>query len=138
MDVLRARNLPLVYSPEVDFSESRLGIHPSQVSESLVEGKNMLKQGVIRRIGDGRETHLWNHNWSSGRVITKSTGYLLSDRHIVCLFEPKRKTKVDLRAMLVPQRTRRRTGPSFGRRRCPPMLMCLIRAFYIIYSDSYD
>jgi hypothetical protein len=33
------------------------------VWRSLCEGRDILKQGLIRRIGDGEYTHIWNTNW---------------------------------------------------------------------------
>ena len=40
-----------------------LGPHPSQVWRSLLEGRDILELGIIRRIGTGAETHIWNDNW---------------------------------------------------------------------------
>lgn len=62
-ETLSARILKVVYFPDGEFLDAQAGKHPSQVWHSIVEGKDMLKQGLIRRIGDGSTTHAWNHNW---------------------------------------------------------------------------
>ena len=28
-----------------------------------MEGRAILSQGIIRRIGDGQDTNIWSHNW---------------------------------------------------------------------------
>lgn len=60
---LSARILKAVYYPQSDLLETELGSHPSQVWRAIFEGTNVLKQGLIRRIGNGQSTHIWNQNW---------------------------------------------------------------------------
>jgi hypothetical protein len=60
---LSARILKSVYYPSIDFLEANLGTHPYQVWRALVEGRDAMKQGLIRRIGTGAATNAWNHNW---------------------------------------------------------------------------
>jgi hypothetical protein len=52
-DSLSARVLKTVYFPDGDFLSAVVGPHPSQVWRSILEGKDALKVGLIRRIGDG-------------------------------------------------------------------------------------
>jgi hypothetical protein len=52
-DSLSARVLKAVYYPEGDILSARLGGHPSQVWRSILEGRDALCIGLIRRIGDG-------------------------------------------------------------------------------------
>jgi hypothetical protein len=40
-----------------------LGNHPSQICHALIEGREVLTQGLIRRIGDGTSTRIWTQNW---------------------------------------------------------------------------
>lgn len=53
-----------------------MGSHPSQIWRSIIEGGDILVQGLIRRIGDRTTTEIWNHNWlprdSSMRPITSA------------------------------------------------------------------
>ncbi|XP_071683223.1 uncharacterized protein [Lolium perenne] len=60
---LSSRILKAVYHPSSDFLEASLGSHPSQVWRAIVEGRDAMKQGLIRRIGSGENTHAWNQNW---------------------------------------------------------------------------
>jgi hypothetical protein len=60
---LSARILKAVYFPEEDFLEAELGPSPSRVWRAIVDGKEVLKQGLIRRIGTGEDTYIWNMNW---------------------------------------------------------------------------
>jgi hypothetical protein len=62
-EALSSRILKAVYFPNTDFLEASLGSSPSHVWRAIVEGKETMKQGLIRRIGTGENTHAWNHNW---------------------------------------------------------------------------
>lgn len=60
---LSARLLKAVYFPDCDILDAVVGSHPSQVWRAICEGTMVLKQGPIRRIGDGKTTWIWEHNW---------------------------------------------------------------------------
>ncbi|XP_051211644.2 uncharacterized protein [Lolium perenne] len=62
-DSLCAKILKAVYYPDGDVLSAVLGSHPSQVWRSIIEGRDALKIGLIRRIGDGRSTDAWVQNW---------------------------------------------------------------------------
>jgi hypothetical protein len=62
-EALSARVLKAVYYPQCDFLDAELGPHPSQIWRAIVEGKDVLKRGLIRRIGTGELTHAWNDQW---------------------------------------------------------------------------
>jgi hypothetical protein len=62
-DTLSARVLKAVYFPSSTLLEAELGGHPSQVWRAIVEGRDALRIGLIRRIGDGRSTDAWTDNW---------------------------------------------------------------------------
>ena len=55
---LSARILKAVYFPSTDILEATVGSHPSQVWRSLLEGRDAIVQGLIRRIGTGQNTHM--------------------------------------------------------------------------------
>jgi hypothetical protein len=40
-----------------------VGLRPSLIWSWLCEGRDMLKIGLIRRIGDGASTKIWDDNW---------------------------------------------------------------------------
>ena len=58
-----ARILKAVYYPEGDFLDAEAGSNPSRVWRAIVEGKGVLAQGIIRRIGTGESTRIWDMNW---------------------------------------------------------------------------
>ena len=60
---LSAHILKVVYSPHCSLLEAELGSHPSQIWRAILDGRDILEQGVIRRIGDGETTDIWLHNW---------------------------------------------------------------------------
>jgi hypothetical protein len=62
-DALSARVLKAVYFPDGDILSAEVGNHPSQVWRSILEGRDALKIGLIKRIGDERSTSTWNTNW---------------------------------------------------------------------------
>jgi hypothetical protein len=62
-DTLNVRILKAVYYSQTDFLNAELGSHPSNIWRAVIDGIDALKQGLIRRIGTGFETHAWNDNW---------------------------------------------------------------------------
>ena len=55
---LSARILKVVYFPEVSILEAELGSHPSQIWRSILDGRGVLVQGIVKRIGDGETTDI--------------------------------------------------------------------------------
>lgn len=55
--------LKSIYFPDNDFVEAELGSAPSRVWRSIIEGRDVLAQGLIRRIGTGEATNIWSANW---------------------------------------------------------------------------
>ena len=60
---LSARILKSIYFPHSEFLEAQLGSHPSHIWRAIIEGRETLRQGLIRRIGDGETTRIWDSNW---------------------------------------------------------------------------
>jgi hypothetical protein len=62
-ETLSARVLKSVYFPSTTILKACLGSHPSHVWRAIVEGRDVLNLGLIRRIGNGADTHIWEENW---------------------------------------------------------------------------
>jgi hypothetical protein len=62
-ETLSARVLQAVYFPGKDFLDAEVGSSPSRVWRAIIEGKEVLSQGIIRRIGTGETTKIWQMNW---------------------------------------------------------------------------
>ena len=60
---LSAQHLKVVYFPNSTLLEADLGPRPSQIWRAILDGKEILAQGIIRRIGDGESTDIWLYNW---------------------------------------------------------------------------
>jgi ribonuclease HI len=60
---LSARILKAVYYPATSILEAELGSNPSQIWRAILDGREVLKQGLIRRIGNGYSTKIWGCNW---------------------------------------------------------------------------
>lgn len=60
---LSARVLKVVYFPNVDFMDAQLGSAPSGIWCSIIDGRGVLAEGLIRRVGTGETTHIWSMNW---------------------------------------------------------------------------
>ena len=60
---LSARVLKAVYFPDGDFLEAHIGTSPSRIWRAIDDGKDVLCQGLIRRIGTGEATDIWAMNW---------------------------------------------------------------------------
>lgn len=59
---LCARLLKDVYFPDRTVLTAELGSHPSHIWRLIIEGRDLLKQGIIKRIGNGTSTHIWTEN----------------------------------------------------------------------------
>ena len=71
---LSSRILKGVYFPNTTILEANIGSHPSQIWRAIVEGRDILKQGLIRRIGNGASTNIWNDNWIPGDEFLRPYG----------------------------------------------------------------
>ena len=60
---LSACILKAEYFPTGDFLAAQLGSRPSRIWRSILDGRDVLKQGLICRIGIGESTEIWNMNW---------------------------------------------------------------------------
>lgn len=60
---LSARVLKAVYFPGENFLDAELGPSPSRIWRSILDGREVLKEGLIRRIGTGELTPIWTTNW---------------------------------------------------------------------------
>ena len=57
---LSARVLKVVYFPDTDFLAAEIGPSPSRIWRSIVEGREVLRGGLIWRIGTGSSTNIWS------------------------------------------------------------------------------
>ena len=78
-ETLSARIIKAVYFPLSDIMEASLGSSPSQVWRAIVEGRDMLKLGLIRRIGNGAATKIWGDNWIPRTERLRPVAALVSD-----------------------------------------------------------
>jgi hypothetical protein len=60
---LCARILKAVYFPNGEFLKADVGASPSRIWRAIIDERDMLKQGLTKRIGTGEETYIWNTNW---------------------------------------------------------------------------
>jgi hypothetical protein len=60
---LSAHILKVVYFPSGDFMMAGLGSRPSQIWRAIIEGRDAMNIGLIRRIGNDMSTSIWNENW---------------------------------------------------------------------------
>ncbi|KAF7832377.1 reverse transcriptase [Senna tora] len=60
---LLAKSLKAKYFRHGSFMEARLGSNPSFTWRSIMQGREALKKGLVRRIGDGTKTNVFNTPW---------------------------------------------------------------------------
>ena len=60
---LSARILKAAYYPDGNILTTDLGAHPSQIWRAILDGREIMKQGIIRRIGNGQNTEIWTYSW---------------------------------------------------------------------------
>ena len=87
---LSAQILKASYFPEKSILEAELGSRPSQIWRAIIEGPDVLKQGFIRRIGNGRTTDIWNDNWIPKETIPRPITSLVAapPRRVSELLQP--------------------------------------------------
>jgi hypothetical protein len=76
---LSARILKSIYFPDTTLLEANLGSHPSQIWRAILDGREIMKQGLISRIGDGLSTRIWQDNWLPRDSMLKPIVSLKSD-----------------------------------------------------------
>ena len=52
-----------MYYPSIPFLDSELGAYPSLIWRAILDGRDVIAQGIIKRIGTGENTNMWTHNW---------------------------------------------------------------------------
>jgi hypothetical protein len=57
---LAADNFKAKYYPHTNVLEDSLGKRPSFAWRSLFSISNILKNGIVWRVGDGRDIHIWD------------------------------------------------------------------------------
>jgi hypothetical protein len=62
-DTLSARVLKAVCFPNSEFLEAEVGSSSSKIWRSIVEGRDVLNRGLIKRIGTGESANIWSTNW---------------------------------------------------------------------------
>ena len=56
-----------------------MGAHPSQIWRAIIDGRDIMKQGIIRRIWTGEDTMIWEHNWIPRDAIPRPIVSLVHD-----------------------------------------------------------
>ena len=74
---LSARILKVVYFPSNSLLNSELGTHPSQIWRAIIDGRNAVAQGIIKRIGTGENTNIWTENWLPRTGMMREVSYLV-------------------------------------------------------------
>jgi hypothetical protein len=62
-DSLRARVLKARYFADKDFMDAKCPKKASFTWRSILHGRELLKEGVVWRVGDGEKVRVWDHNW---------------------------------------------------------------------------
>ena len=62
-DSLLARILRHRYFSRSEFLNCGVGSRPSYAWRSIIHGRDLLKVGMLNKVGDGRNTKVWLNNW---------------------------------------------------------------------------
>ena len=68
---LCARILKGKYYPYSDLLHANKGKHTSHTWRAIYDGKDVLQKGIINRIGNGKNTKVWEDNWIPNRKTMK-------------------------------------------------------------------
>lgn len=64
------------YFPNLDFLNGQMGSNPSYVWRSLMSAQAAVKAGARKKIGDDKETNVWNAQWLPDVVNEYLTSYM--------------------------------------------------------------
>lgn len=64
---LVSRLMKARYFPTSSFLDAKLGNNPSYLWRSILAGQDILREGVARRVGDGKDTLVWGCPWLADR-----------------------------------------------------------------------
>ena len=67
------------YYPGGTILEAEVGSKPSQIWRAIIEDCDLLKQGIIRRIGNGQTTEIWVDNWIPKEMIPRPITSLVAN-----------------------------------------------------------
>jgi len=73
---LYARVLKARYFPHEEFLTAGGPASASKTWKEIIQGREMLKKGLIRRIGNGETTEVWHDHWIDGTISMKPMGAL--------------------------------------------------------------
>lgn len=76
---LSAPIIKAVYFPNQRFLEAELGQSPSRIWRSIIDGRDVLERGLIKRIGTGEGTNIWNTNWLPRNGLLRPVECVLRD-----------------------------------------------------------
>ena len=76
---LSARILKAAYYPEGTILDAVVGSKPSQIWHAIVEGRDLLQQGITRRISNGQTTEIWVDNWIPKEMTPRPITSLVAD-----------------------------------------------------------
>ena len=63
MESLAAQVLKAKYFPRGSFWEAKKGYQPSFTWQSLLKGRELLKEGCVWRVGNGTRIKIWTDKW---------------------------------------------------------------------------
>ena len=78
-DSLCGRLLKVGYFRDRYILTAELGSHPSQISRAVLEGRDVLAEGLIKRIGDVSTARICTHNWIPRSVTMRPVACLVVD-----------------------------------------------------------
>lgn len=82
---LSARLLKIIYYPNSSIVQANLGGHPSLIWMAIIEGRDTLKLGLIRRIGNGTSTKIWDDTWLPRGEMLRPYGCPVPDPPDACI-----------------------------------------------------
>lgn len=82
---LSARLLKIIYYPNSSIVQANLGGHPSLIWRAIIEGRDTLKLGLIRRIGNGTSTKIWDDTWLPRDEMLRPYGCPVPDPPDACI-----------------------------------------------------
>lgn len=80
---LCARVLKARYFPDTDFLHATVPKSSSATWHAIVAGRDALKNGLIKRVGDGSTISSWDDKWIPGTMSMKPLLKLETGRHTV-------------------------------------------------------